>query len=270
MRSLFAVLAAAGLLACSQEQIRSTPVTSYCVPIEDGQLYEVENGKLVAVAAPAETNDQTDPAGPEQTINRWLSSGGFSWLTVRPRSSFAILTGSAPSEVSKQSGLGAALASIANVEESADWIMVDAITTPDDDNPVGAAILTLPISPDPSTCESALSTAMSDRRIEFLGDSATLMDANDDLLNAIAAISDICREHRIEIAAHSDLRGSQQTNLVVSQNRADAVRSRLIETGVNGAGLIAVGYGESEPLDNRINEAANRTNERVEFKVSVR
>ena len=55
--------------------------------------------------------------------------------------------------------------------------------------------------------------------------------------------------------------GSEQGNLTVSQQRADAVRVALVQMGVPDAQLAAKGYGEANPVapnDTPENKAKNR------------
>lgn len=51
----------------------------------------------------------------------------------------------------------------------------------------------------------------------------------------------------IELAAHTDSRGTDEANLDLSQRRAQAVVDYLIHEGIDESRMYAVGYGESEP-----------------------
>ena len=51
----------------------------------------------------------------------------------------------------------------------------------------------------------------------------------------------------IELASHTDSRGSDADNITLSQKRAQSVVNYLIEKGIAADRLIAKGYGESEP-----------------------
>lgn len=51
----------------------------------------------------------------------------------------------------------------------------------------------------------------------------------------------------IELAAHTDSRGTDEANLNLSQRRAQAVVDYLIREGIYEERMYAVGYGESEP-----------------------
>lgn len=63
------------------------------------------------------------------------------------------------------------------------------------------------------------------------------------------------------LEGHTDSVGSDAFNLALSQRRADAVRQYLVDKGVAGSRLTAIGYGETMPeADNATAEgrAANR------------
>ena len=69
----------------------------------------------------------------------------------------------------------------------------------------------------------------------------------------------------IELAGYTDTIGSDSTNLVLSQARADTIESWLVRHGITSSRLTAIGYGESNPIgDNRTAEG-RALNNRVEF-----
>jgi outer membrane protein OmpA-like peptidoglycan-associated protein len=74
----------------------------------------------------------------------------------------------------------------------------------------------------------------------------------------------------IEIQGHTDERGDDAYNLDLSDRRAKSVRQYLIDKGVNENRLTAQGYGETQPLDRRHNEAAWAKNRRVAFLILKR
>lgn len=52
----------------------------------------------------------------------------------------------------------------------------------------------------------------------------------------------------IEISAHTDSVGSDQSNMILSQKRAQSVVNYLIKAGIEADRLTPVGYGESKPV----------------------
>jgi len=73
----------------------------------------------------------------------------------------------------------------------------------------------------------------------------------------------------VEIAAHTDDVGQEQDNLILSKNRANAVRDYLISRGVLEQQLIAKGYGEVQPIVPNTSEENRSLNRRVEIIVRI-
>lgn len=76
----------------------------------------------------------------------------------------------------------------------------------------------------------------------------------------------------IEIASHTDARGSDDYNLQLSQQRAEAVVRWLVVQGVQANRLSARGYGETQLINHCINdvnctEAEHQMNRRTEFRI---
>jgi len=61
--------------------------------------------------------------------------------------------------------------------------------------------------------------------------------------------------------------GSDEYNLKLSQSRADAVRDFLVQQGVPGANISAVGLGKSEPVASNDTAPGRQQNRRVELVV---
>jgi OOP family OmpA-OmpF porin len=71
---------------------------------------------------------------------------------------------------------------------------------------------------------------------------------------------------RIEVAGHTDDRGSQAYNLTLSQRRAETVRRYLVDHGVTNV-LTVRGYGESEPIADNGTDAGRSENRRVVLRI---
>lgn len=76
----------------------------------------------------------------------------------------------------------------------------------------------------------------------------------------------------IEIASHTDSRGSASTNLNLSKKRAQEVVNYLVSKGISINRILAVGYGETRLLNEckdgvKCTEAQHEQNRRTEFKV---
>ncbi len=74
-------------------------------------------------------------------------------------------------------------------------------------------------------------------------------------------------EKKIEIGGHTDNVGSDDTNLTLSNNRAQSVVDYLIKKGIPSARLTAKGYGETQPVATNDTDAGRAKNRRTEFRV---
>jgi OOP family OmpA-OmpF porin len=64
-----------------------------------------------------------------------------------------------------------------------------------------------------------------------------------------------------------DAGGSAETNLKLSQERADVVEKYIIARGIAGKRVKGIGYGGTKPIATNTNEDGRRQNRRVEFKI---
>ncbi len=72
---------------------------------------------------------------------------------------------------------------------------------------------------------------------------------------------------KIEIQGHTDNTGSEESNLILSQNRAESVMNYLISKGVDPQRVSAAGYGESQPLAPNDTEEGRARNRRTAFQI---
>jgi outer membrane protein OmpA-like peptidoglycan-associated protein len=111
---------------------------------------------------------------------------------------------------------------------------------------------------------------LSGAALQFDTGQSTLKPQGIDQLNKIAAILKAYPENRITIAGHTDSIGSNSANLVLSQARADRVKTHLIHQGVSDRCIVAAnGYGESFPIAGNETTAGRERNRRVELQISV-
>ena len=104
--------------------------------------------------------------------------------------------------------------------------------------------------------------------IFFAVNRAEIRDVSQSLIDEIAqVILDNPRISRIEVQGHTDSDGSDEYNQQLSQRRAEAVVEALVQRDVERDRLIALGFGESEPIADNGTSAGKAKNRRVEFHI---
>ncbi|MBE9590962.1 peptidoglycan-associated lipoprotein Pal [Moraxella sp. K127] len=89
-------------------------------------------------------------------------------------------------------------------------------------------------------------------------DAAAILDQQAQFLNANQGA-------RVQIAGHTDERGSREYNMSLGERRAAAVRGYLASKGVNTANVEILSFGEEQPVATGSNEAAWAQNRRAEL-----
>ena len=84
-------------------------------------------------------------------------------------------------------------------------------------------------------------------------------------LNEIVKLMKAHEDLKFEIDGYTDSDGSDDANMKLSQSRADAVKARLADLGINKDRLIAKGFGETRPIDKNDSAEGKANNRRVEF-----
>lgn len=69
---------------------------------------------------------------------------------------------------------------------------------------------------------------------------------------------------RIRVTGHTDNVGDPRRNQRLSEARAEAVRAYLVEKGINGDRIEAVGYGDQQPVADNDTEEGRQRNRRIE------
>jgi len=88
------------------------------------------------------------------------------------------------------------------------------------------------------------------------------------VLDRLVAAAGDCPRVGLKVLGYADARGKAERNLALSQRRARAVVTYLIDKGIDAGRLEAVGYGEARPVapnDTAENRAKNR---RIELEIT--
>lgn len=104
------------------------------------------------------------------------------------------------------------------------------------------------------------------KNIQFEFNSAVLKTGSYETLDKVAAEIRKDPSATFVLNGHSSAEGTAAHNLSLSEDRANSVKSYLVNAGVNGANLTVKGYGESKPLSTNTSEESRALNRRVEIK----
>jgi outer membrane protein OmpA-like peptidoglycan-associated protein len=103
--------------------------------------------------------------------------------------------------------------------------------------------------------------------IYFATDSWELNKRSILLLNGFSSYLKKNPTFKISVNGHTDDIGDDEQNRVLSQKRADAVKSFLVEKGVNTDQIEAMGFGETKPRVPNTNDNNRAKNRRTEFQI---
>jgi len=101
--------------------------------------------------------------------------------------------------------------------------------------------------------------------VNFDFDKATLRQEDIAIIDRDITSLDEWGNVNIEVAGHTDSRGSDAYNMKLSQQRAEAVRNYLVSKGIAADRLSAKGYGESQPVADNATDEGRFKNRRVEL-----
>jgi outer membrane protein OmpA-like peptidoglycan-associated protein len=105
--------------------------------------------------------------------------------------------------------------------------------------------------------------------LEFENGKANILPAMHADLDKLANFLIDHPELHLTISGHTDSAGKEESNLRLSQARADAIRDYLITIFLIDAGRIkAIGYGSSKPVTQEFSDEHKQLNRRVEFEIS--
>ncbi len=106
------------------------------------------------------------------------------------------------------------------------------------------------------------------RGITFDFNSAVIRPVSYPVLDDAARVFKAKPTMRVEIGGHTDSVGSDSYNMKLSNQRASAVREYFIRYhNIEPGRLIAVGYGETQPIADNRTRSGRDDNRRIEFKV---
>ena len=104
--------------------------------------------------------------------------------------------------------------------------------------------------------------------VYFETNSTVLLPESKAVLDEVGRALERHPEMNFEIGGHTDTRGRAAYNLTLSDGRANAVRTYLLQGFIISPNALgAKGYGETQPITQERNEEELHRNRRVEIKV---
>ncbi len=105
-----------------------------------------------------------------------------------------------------------------------------------------------------------------DGQVLFVTGKAELLPIARDRLNQVAqSLKELDDDKLVSIDGFTDSRGADDTNMKLSQDRANAVRDYLVSQGVKTEKIRATGRGESSPIASNETPEGRANNRRVEI-----
>lgn len=103
------------------------------------------------------------------------------------------------------------------------------------------------------------------KNLTFATGSSAIQDMTE--VNNLSAVLKAYPNVSIEVGGHTDSSGNANSNMTLSQSRADAVKTQLVAQGIAGDRISTKGYGSTMPTTANAADAANR---RVEIKAMIK
>ncbi len=103
--------------------------------------------------------------------------------------------------------------------------------------------------------------------VHFESGRAALTEQSYNQLNELIEFMKLKKTTRIEIGGHTDSFGDDDSNMILSQKRAETVRNYLVKNGIEANRVVAVGYGEAVPVKSNDTEKGRQENRRTEVKL---
>jgi OOP family OmpA-OmpF porin len=105
------------------------------------------------------------------------------------------------------------------------------------------------------------------KNVNFDFAKSTLQASSNAELMKVVAFMKANPSYRIALSGHTDNIGNKSSNLLLSQNRAAAVKAYLVAKGIAANRIETAGYGSSKPVASNSTDAGRAKNRRVEFVV---
>ena len=114
-------------------------------------------------------------------------------------------------------------------------------------------------------CPEVVEPTFNYKNIQFEFNSSVLKTSSYPILDEIAREIKKYPSMQFNLNGHSSEEGTDIRNMTLSVDRANAVKSYLVSSSIDGNTLVAKGFGESVPLQSNETEGGRELNRRVEI-----
>jgi len=121
-------------------------------------------------------------------------------------------------------------------------------------------------APEPAAPAPAPAPNYNFANIQFEFNSGILKTESYPVLDKAAAEMKKDPSAKFKLSGYASAEGTDEHNMQLSVDRANAVKAYLVNSGVSADALTAKGYGESNPVADNTTEAGRVINRRVEMK----
>jgi len=104
--------------------------------------------------------------------------------------------------------------------------------------------------------------------IQFDFNSYVLRTGSIETLDKVAAEMKKFPAKKFTLNGYASAEGTEQHNMVLSKERSNAVKTYLLNDGIDVNNLTAKGYGEEDPIASNDTEQGRETNRRLEIKLN--
>lgn len=116
-------------------------------------------------------------------------------------------------------------------------------------------------------CQSGINTIIEEKKITFRSGSAYVSPDANRILDEVAQALKPCDGLTITVEGHTDDNGDAEVNKILSQERADRIKTGLVDRELPETLVSATGYGSERPRIEGSDAAADAQNRRIEFRI---
>lgn len=116
--------------------------------------------------------------------------------------------------------------------------------------------------------QARIDNVLAGKIVEFEFNSAVLTTAGRLVLDELLPVLKSLDGKRVQVVGHTDAAGARASNLLLSQERAAAVKNYLASKGMAPTALLIAGVGPDQPVASNATAEGQAKNRRIEFKIA--